>query len=124
MVIEPIPPVTLKPVPVMVPCEIVTGPVPVLDNVRVCELEDPVVTFPKLRVVELAVRVPEEPELEPDVELDFGVPAPVRPTQPESDKTARAAKSSKKPSGAGRLEVFDCEERQQEWVCAFMANRE
>lgn len=128
MVIEPIPPTTLKPAPVIVPCEIVTGPEPVLDNIRVCELEDPVATFPKLRLMELAARVPEEPEFEPfepDVEPDFGVPAPVKPTQPESDRAARAATSSvKKARGACRLDVFVCEERQQEWVCAFMANRE
>jgi hypothetical protein len=87
---EDIPPTTLKPAPVIIACEIVTAAVPVFVTVRVWELLEPVVTFPKLRLVALAASDPEEVVLE----FDFaaGVPAPVSPTQPERDNVARKAR--------------------------------
>ena len=102
---EDIPPTTLNPAPVTVACEIVTAAVPVLVRVKVWGLVDPVATFPKFRVVALAASVPEE---DAEFELDFaaGVPAPVKPTQPESDRTAKDARiRANRPSGARRLEV-------------------
>jgi len=53
----------------------------------------------------LAASVPDEPEFEFEVELDFagGVPAPVKPTQPESDSKATNAKTrANSPTGAWR----------------------
>jgi hypothetical protein len=107
---EDIPPTTLKPAPVTVAWEIVTAAVPVLVRVKVWGLLDPVMTFPKLRLVELAASVP---ELELEDELDFaaGVPAPVKPTQPASDSTARHARiRANMPSGTRRLRVT-CESK-------------
>jgi hypothetical protein len=81
----------------------VTIAVPVLLRVKVCGLLEPVATFPKLRLVALAASVPAA-----ELELDFepGVPAPVRPTQPESDTSARHARNREnRPSGARRLKV-------------------
>jgi hypothetical protein len=99
---EDIPPAMLKPVPVMVAWEIVTAAVPVFARVNVCGLLDPTATFPKFSLVAFAESVPEAAGLEPD--FFAGVPAPVNPTQPESDKTARDARMrAKKPSGARRL---------------------
>ena len=55
-------------------------------------------------LVELAASIPElELEVEPDFEA--GVPAPVNPTQPESDSAARDAKiRATKLRGARQLE--------------------
>jgi hypothetical protein len=117
---EDIPLMAVKPAPVTVACEIVTAAVPVLVRVKVWGLLDPAATFPKFRVVALAASVLEEEVLE--VELDFapGVPAPVKPTQPESDRTARDERiRANRPSGARRLE-FVCE-WERKFVCAFMA---
>lgn len=79
---EDIPPTTLKPAPETVAWEIMTAAVPVFVRVNVCELLEPAATFPKLMLVALAASVPE------DVLLGFvfaaGVPALVKPTQPES----------------------------------------
>jgi hypothetical protein len=103
MATEDMLPTTLNPVPVTVAAEIVTTAVPVLLRVKVWGLLEPVTTFPKLRLAALAASVPVE-----EVELDFepGVPAPVRPTQPESDTSARHARNKeKRPSGARRLRV-------------------
>ena len=101
---EDIPLMTLKPAPVTVACEIVTAAVPVLVRVKVWGLLDPTATFPKLRLVALAASVPEE--FEPDFDFPGGVPAPVKPTQPASDRTAKNARMrAKKPSGARRLRV-------------------
>jgi hypothetical protein len=99
---EDIPPTTLKPAPVMLAWEIVTAAVPVFDRVNVCGLLDPTATFPKFRLVALAASVPEAVGFDPD--FGVGVAAPVNPTQPESDKTARDARiRAKQPSGAWRL---------------------
>jgi hypothetical protein len=79
----------------------VTAAVPELVRVKVCGLLDPVTTFPKFRLMALAASVPDEPEFE--VELDFaaGVPAPVKPTQPESDsKAAKVRNRANRPAGA------------------------
>jgi hypothetical protein len=101
---EDIPPTTLKPVPVTVAWEMVRDAVPVLVKVKVCGLLDPAATFPKLRLVALAARVPEE--LDPEVELLAGVPAPVKPTQPASDITAKHARiRANMPSRARRLGI-------------------
>jgi hypothetical protein len=102
---EDIPLTTLKPAPVTVACEIVTAAVPVLVRVKVCGLLEPAATFPKFRVVALAASVPEEEVLEFEPDFAAGVPAPVKPTQPESDRTARDERiRAKRPSGARRLE--------------------
>lgn len=90
--------------PVTVALEIVTGAVPVLVRVNVWGLLDPIVTFPKFILVVLAASVPEGVALEPD--FAAGVPAPVNPTQPASDKTARNASiRANEPSGARRLRI-------------------
>lgn len=105
MATEDIPPTTLNPAPVTVAWEIVTAAVPVLLRVNVWGLLDPATTFPKLRLMELAASVP---EVELEVVFDFaaGVPAPVRPTQPESDSTAKQVRIRvSRPSGARRLRV-------------------
>jgi hypothetical protein len=64
-----------------------TAAVPVFVRVSDWEVELPAVTFPKEMVVALAASDPEEAV----VELVFaaGVPAPVRPVQPEIDRAAR-----------------------------------
>jgi hypothetical protein len=100
---EDIPPTTLKPAPVTVAWEIVTIAAPVLVRVKVCGLVAPGATFPKFRLVALAVSVPAEAGLELD--FDFAaVPAPVKPVQPASDSTARPARIRENmPSGARRL---------------------
>jgi hypothetical protein len=75
----------------------------VLLSVNVCRLLDPATTSAKLMLVALAASVPEEVEFELD--FDAGVPAPVKPTQPESDSTAKDANiRANRPSGARRLE--------------------
>ena len=88
MEIEDIPPTTLKPAPVIVACEIVTAAELVFVRVRVWELLEPVLTVPKVRLVAFAASDPE------DALFVFwvaaGVPAPVRPVQPETDKAARS----------------------------------
>ena len=86
-----IPPTTLKPVPLIVPGEIVMAAVPVLVSVNVWELLEPAVTFPKLRLVALAASVPSEAVLE--FVLAAGVPATVNPVHPETDKAARRART-------------------------------
>jgi len=103
---DDMPPTTLNPAPVTVACVIVTVAVPVLVRVKVWGLLDPAATFPKFRLIGLAASVPGEAGFE--VELDFagGVPAPVKPTQPESDSTARNARiRANGPSGARRIGV-------------------
>ena len=118
---EDIPLMTLKPAPVTVACEIVTAAVPVLVRVKVWGLLDPAATFPKFRVVALAASVPGEDALEFELDFAAGVPAPVKPTQPESDRAAKDARSrANMPSGARRLE-FVCE-WERKFVCAFMAS--
>lgn len=84
---EAIPPTTLKPAPETVAWEIMTAAVPVFVRVNVCELLEPAATFPKLKLVALAASVPM-------LELVFaaGVPALVRPTQPESVSVTRREK--------------------------------
>src|SRR5258708_346859 len=107
---EDIPPMTLKPAPVTVAWEIMTAAVPVLVRVNVWGLLDPAATFPKFRLVALAASVPEGVEFEPD--FAAGVPAPVNPTQPASDKSARDARDrANMPSGARRLRVTRVWER-------------
>ena len=94
----------MYPGPEMVTFDIVPAPVPVLVRVKAWRLLDPATTFPKFRLVAFAASVPEEVA----VELDFaaGVPALVKPTQPEIDNTARHAKIRvNMPSGARRLGV-------------------
>lgn len=121
MATDDIPPTTLKSAPVTAAWEILTAAVPVLLRVRVCGLVDPVATFPKLRVVALAASVPVDPEVEFD--LDAGVAAPVKPTQPDSDRAAAKAKiKASKPSGARRFRVTW--EWQPKCVCAFMTRRD
>jgi hypothetical protein len=57
-------------------------------------------------VAALAERVPEEDEFDVELDLPCGVPAPVKPTQPERGSSARQpAKKAKTPSGARRLKV-------------------
>ena len=100
---EAIPPTTLKPAPVTVAWEIVITVVPVLLRVKVWGLFDPRATLPKLRLVALAASVP---KLEPELDFPAGVPAPVKPTQPASDRAARDARiRANMPSGARRLSV-------------------
>ena len=116
---EDIPPATLKPAPVTVAWEIVTAAVPLLVRVNVWGLLDPATTFPKFRLVALAASVPEELELEFEPDFAPGAPAPVKPTQPASERTARDARiSANKPTGARRLSL--------EWMrridCFFMTN--
>jgi hypothetical protein len=74
-------------VPVSVACEIVTDAVPVFVRVSVWELLEPVVTFPKVRLVALAANDPEEAVVE--FALAAGVPAPVNPVQPDIDRAAK-----------------------------------
>ena len=74
----------------IVACEIVTVAAPVFVSVRVCELLVPAVTFPNVRLVALAASDPEEAVLE--LAFAVGVPALVRPTQPETDNAARSAR--------------------------------
>lgn len=82
MEIEDVPPTMLKPAPETVAWEIMIAAVPELVRVNVCELLEPAATLPKLMVVALAASAPEDVF----VELDFaaGVPALVKPTQPET----------------------------------------
>jgi hypothetical protein len=120
MEIEDIPLIALKPVPVTVACEIVTAAAPVLVRVKVWGLLEPAATFPKFRVVALAASVPEEELLEFELDFAAGVPAPVKPTQPESDRTVRDERiRANRPSGARRLEFV--REWERHFVCAFMA---
>jgi hypothetical protein len=122
---EDIPPATLKPAPVTVPCEIVTVAPPVLDSVRFWGLLDPAATLPKLRLVELGASVPEELEFEFEFDFPGGVPAPVKPTQPERARAARDAKSrTKKPDRVRRLKAFSSEKRKREFGCEFIAGPE
>jgi hypothetical protein len=85
---DDIPPTTLKPAPVTVASEIVTGAVPVLVRVRVWGLLDPGATFPKLKLVAFAASVPDGVELD----FDAGDPAPANPVHPATDSTARHAR--------------------------------
>src|ERR1035438_6344078 len=106
MATEDIPPPTLNPVPVIDAWEIVTVAVPVLVSIKVCILLDPATTLPKLRLMALAARVPNELGLEPEPDFPAGVPAPVNPTQPASDISARHEKIKvNMPSGARWLNV-------------------
>ena len=75
---------------------------PVLVRVKVCGLVNPATTLLKVRLVALAASVPDE--VEPG--FDVGVPAPVNPTQPASDITARHVRiKANMPSGARRLRI-------------------
>ena len=101
---EDIPPVTLKPVPVMAAWEIVTVAVPVLAKVKVWALLEPIAIFPKLRLVALAASVPDEDGDEGEFDFVAGVPALVKPVQPVIDSTARHPRiSANMPSGTRRL---------------------
>lgn len=92
MEIDDIPPTTLKPAPVIVACEIVTEAVPVLVSVRVWVLLEPIFTFPKVRLVALAARLPDEAVLE--VLLAAGVPAPVNPVHPVIDRIPKRTRNA------------------------------
>lgn len=109
-------PTRLKSEPVTVAWEIVTAAVPLLVRIKVCEVLDPRVTFPKLTLVALAASVPDA------VELLFaaGVPAPVSPTQPERDNAAISArKMDRSVNGDGRFGAdWECARR---FVCDFIA---
>ena len=116
-------PTILNPAPVTVAWEIVIAAVPLFDRVRVWGLLDPADTLPKFRLVALAASVPEEAPFEFEFVFEFplGVPAPVKPTQPESDKTANVARTkAKTPSGARRLEDCWCVEWDRRVWCAFI----
>jgi hypothetical protein len=77
---------------------------PVLVKVKVWGLLVPVATFPKFKLMGLAASVPEEAGFEVELVFVWGVPAPVKPTQPASDSTARNARiRANGPSGARRL---------------------
>ena len=78
-------PLRLNPEPETAAWEIVTAVMPEFVRVNVCRLFEPIGTFPKLRVVVLGARVPGAVLLEPVFD---GVPALVKPTQPEMDKIA------------------------------------
>jgi hypothetical protein len=107
----------VKPAPVTVACEIVIVAVPVLLNVRVFGLVVPVLTLPKSRVAVLAASVPNE------VEFAADVPAPVRPTHPESDTTAKVARiRAIGPSSARRWRFAWARETQ--FVCEIMTKRD
>jgi hypothetical protein len=96
---EVIPPTRLKPAPLTVAWEIATAAVPVFVRVNVCELLEPVATFPKLKLVELAASVPEG-----GLPGFPGVPALVNPTHPESVKAVSSvARMANKASGLCRL---------------------
>lgn len=86
---EDIPPTTLNPAPVIDACEIVTAVVPVLVSVRVCELFEPVVTFPKLKLVALAASVPVVDAAASALLLAAGLPAPVKPVHPEMERAVK-----------------------------------
>jgi len=88
MATEVIPPGMLNPAPLTVAWEIVTFEFPALEIVRFWELLEPTMTSPKLKVAALALNVPD-----PGLLLFWGVPAPVRPTQPESDRTTANTKN-------------------------------
>jgi hypothetical protein len=84
----------------------VIAEVPGLLSVSVCGLLDPSVTLPKFKVVALACSVPAVSAGEFVLDFPCGVLAPVKPTQPERDRTAKVANSkAKTPSGARRLRV-------------------
>jgi hypothetical protein len=105
---EAMPPTTPKPVPVKLPCEIATGPVPVLVNVTVWGLLlNPTSTLPKFRLVGLAASVPDEFEF---VFVFAAVdPALVKPVQPVIDSTARHPRIiANMPSGTRRF-MFSCD---------------
>ena len=85
MAMEDIPPAMLNPAPVTTAWEMLTLTVPVLVKVKFWELLEPSVTLPKLKFVALAASAP-------DGEFPLGEPAAVRPTQPESDRTATTAR--------------------------------
>jgi hypothetical protein len=78
MEIAAIAPETLKPEPKTVAWEIVTGSVPELVRVNICELFEPRGTLPKSTLVVFGASTPAE--VEPGL---FKLPALVNPTQPE-----------------------------------------
>ena len=94
-----------KPEPVTAAEETVTVAVPMFDRVKVCGvLVDPTVTLPKLKLVELAARVPEV--LPGGGVLVPPVPAEVKPVQPEIESTARHPRIKEQtPSSGWRLGV-------------------
>jgi len=81
----------------------VTVAVPVFVRVNDWELLEPVVTFPNVRLVALAANEPEEAVL---LEFAFaaGVPAPVKPAQPEIDKAV--TRTTIMASKVSRLRCF------------------
>src|SRR5579872_1233082 len=92
------PPTTLNPDPVTVACEMATAAVPVFVRVKVWEPIEAVFTLPKARLVALAARDPEEAVSE--LVLVTGVPAPVRPTQPVTDRAVKRTIPSRNFAGA------------------------
>lgn len=99
---EAMPPTTPKPAPVKFACEMATDDVPVLVRVRVWGLLNPITTFPKFMLVELAESAPVEGAGE--VIFAAGDPALVKPVQPVIDSTARHPRiSANIPSGTRQL---------------------
>ena len=76
-------PETLKPEPETVAWEIVTAAAPEFVSVNVCELFEPIATFPKSTLVVFGASTPAVVEFEPGL---LGLPALVKPTQPEIDR--------------------------------------
>jgi hypothetical protein len=119
MEIEDIPPITLKPAPVMVACEIVTEAVPVLVRVRAWVLLVPVFKFPKARFVALAASDPDEAVLE--VLFAAGVPAPVNPVHPVIDRMPKSTR--KVVSEVNGLIGFETKpQRELVFGCDFITN--
>jgi hypothetical protein len=81
----PVDPERLKPGPETVAWEIVTAAAPEFVSVNVCELFEPIATFPKSTLVVFGASTPAVVEFEPGL---LGLPALVKPTQPEIDRTA------------------------------------
>jgi len=84
----------------MVACEIVTDAVPVFVSVSVWELFEPVVTFPKARLVALAANDPEEAAVE--FAFAAGAPALVKPVQPEIDRVTKRTTTTASELGSVR----------------------
>ncbi len=59
MAVEELPPSKLKPDPAIVTCDTFTVAVPVFVTLRLCVAELATETFPKLTLVELAVKTPD-----------------------------------------------------------------
>jgi hypothetical protein len=80
-------PERLKPGPETVVWEIVTAAAPEFVSVNICELFEPIATFPKSTLVVFGASTPAVVEFEFEPGL-LGLPALVKPTQPEIDRTA------------------------------------